>query len=405
MRQHAVAVIVALDDQLGVIVFNGECGDAAREILRRKVSAKLGALQAGCAIDDLRAGIIAFGATAGGIYADDVLARSRRWIPDAKRAVFALLAILLGGKFQPLFDDFQIEDAFAGGTEPTGGIFAKVLRRQPAETGLQIAAVSDLPGRKPMALRQLDLFGSERMRIRIELIDRLVPPGKEVTRVSGFGGPLPFVVKAAGSAIGRGLQNNLAVRRHSSAQRSQSSGSVARPAGDLRAMQVLDGQPAAGVGVGGGGHAVFAVEFRKHDLANIGARSPQRAQAQPFRQILQEAMHNLENLFRRLLIVRHLHGQRAGMRDGAQKKARRHPGSDAKLTGFQNDLARAAVASKLDLSAIQGEGRQRAGAIADAQQAFHQMFLIGAAAQAERASVELLAEQDEKVEVGSHASG
>src|SRR5438445_11456650 len=229
MRQHAVAVVVALDDQQCVVIFGGERGDAAGEILRREVSAQLGALQAGCAIDDLRTGIIAIGATAGGIYADHVLARSRCWIPDTERAVFALLAILLGGKFQPLFDDFQIEDAFSGGEKATGGIFTKFLRRQAAETGLQVAAVSDLPGRKPMALRQLDLFGSERMRIRIELIGRLVPPGKEVTRVSGFGGPLPFVVKAAGSAIGRGLQNNLAVRRHSSAQRSQSSGSVARP--------------------------------------------------------------------------------------------------------------------------------------------------------------------------------
>src|SRR5205085_5688370 len=128
-----VAVIVALDDQLGVIVFNGERGHTAGEVLRRKVPAQLGALQAGCAIDDLRAGIIAIGATAGGIYADDVLARSRRRIPNAERAIFALLAILLGGKFQPLLDDFQIEDTFAGGEKAAGRVFAKFLRRQAAE--------------------------------------------------------------------------------------------------------------------------------------------------------------------------------------------------------------------------------------------------------------------------------
>ena len=167
-------------------------------------------------------------------------------------------------------------------------------------------------------------------------------------------------------------------------------------------MQVLDGQPAAGVGVGGDGHAIFAIERRKDDLANIGARGAQRPQAHRLRQVLQEAMHNLENLFRRLLIVRHLHGQRAGMRDGAQKKARRHPGGGSELARLENDLARAAVAGQLDLSASQGEGRQRAGAVADAQQRLHQQLLACASAIVRRTRIELPAEPDEEVEVGGH---
>src|SRR5690348_1352371 len=106
----------------------------------------------------------------------------------------------------------------------------------------------------------------------LNAVGRLVPPGEEVARVSGFGGALPLLIEASGGAVGRGFENNFAIAGNGGAERGQSFSGEAWPAGDLGAMQVLDGEAAAGVGIGGGGHAVLAIHQREDELANVGAR-------------------------------------------------------------------------------------------------------------------------------------
>src|SRR5207302_7362271 len=60
------------DGDQRVAIFAGEGGDARGQLARREVPVKLGALQAGVGVDDLSAGVVTFGAAAGGIDGEDV---------------------------------------------------------------------------------------------------------------------------------------------------------------------------------------------------------------------------------------------------------------------------------------------------------------------------------------------
>src|ERR1051326_7190550 len=106
----------------------------------------------------------------------------------------------------------------------------------------------------------------------LNAVGRLVAPGEEVARVSGFGGALPLLIEASGGAVGRGFENNFAIAGNGGAERGQSFSGEARPAGDLGAMQVLDGEAAAGVGIGGGGHARLTIHSRGERLSAASGR-------------------------------------------------------------------------------------------------------------------------------------
>src|SRR5882757_6608014 len=82
---------------------------------------------------------------------------------------------------------------------------------------------------------------------KLPAVTRVPPPWIKVTRVAGVRRALPLVIKSADGSVGRGLQKNLALRWDGGTQRSQRFRNIPRPAGDLRTMQVMDGQPAAGV--------------------------------------------------------------------------------------------------------------------------------------------------------------
>ena len=132
-------------------------------------------------------------------------------------------------------------------------------------------------------------------------------------------------------------------------------------------MQVVDGQPAAGVGVRRGFHAIFAIEHGKHDLADVGARGDQHALTQRLRQVLQEAVHDAKDFLGGALIVRDLHAQRAFASDAADEEARRNVGGDAQLAGLEDDVAFAAGLLQIVLGAIEAQREQAATLVADAQ--------------------------------------
>ena len=67
------------------------------------------------------------------------------------------------------------------------------------------------------------------------------------------------------------------MRRHRSAKACQCRLGIAGPACNLRAMEVVDGEAAAGVRVSRRLHAVLAVESWEDELADVGARGDQRA--------------------------------------------------------------------------------------------------------------------------------
>lgn len=71
--QDAAAVIVAFDHQPGGVVLASQVGDEAGQFEAADVSGKLGALQRGFEFDDLDGGVVAVGASAGGIDSDQVL--------------------------------------------------------------------------------------------------------------------------------------------------------------------------------------------------------------------------------------------------------------------------------------------------------------------------------------------
>ncbi len=100
-------------------------------------------------------------------------------------------------------------------------------------------------------------------------------------------------------------------------------------------------------------YPVFAVQQRKHELADIRARMNQRALAQPIGQVLPEAPHNVENRLRRFRAVRYLHRQRPRSRNRLQEKSRRNVRRNSYLPRFQHNILLAASPSVLSLCPVQ----------------------------------------------------
>ena len=142
-------------------------------------------------------------------------------------------------------------------------------------------------------------------------------------------------------------------------------------------MQVVDGQPAAGVRVRRSFHAVLAVEHGKHDLADVGARSDQRALAQRLRQVIQEAVHDAKDFFSGALIVRDLHAERSFASDAVDEEARSNIGGDAQLARLENDVALGAGGLQILLGAVEDEFLEASVLVADFQQAPHQVLTPG----------------------------
>src|SRR5579864_4218713 len=117
-------------------------------------------------------------------------------------------------------------------------------------------------------------------------------------------------------------------------------------------MQVMDGQPAAGVWVRRSFHSVLAIESRKHNLADVGARRGQRARAQADGQVFPKPVHDAEYLFCRTLVVCNLHTQRSRVRDGVQKKTCGHISRDPQLPRLEHNVSLLAASAVLPLRRI-----------------------------------------------------
>ena len=87
-------------------------------------------------------------------------------------------------------------------------------------------------------------------------------------------------------------------------------------------------------------------------------RRYQRSVLCPFRQVLQEAMHNFEDLFRRLLIVRDLHCQRPRLGDRLQKISRSDVSCNAQLSRLEHDVATGAAFRILHLRPVRSQPYQ-----------------------------------------------
>src|SRR5271157_3494532 len=268
------------------------------------------------------------------------------------RPVF-LLVIILRRLLQLDVQLLAIEHAIARSEEAGLGVLGVLLWKTIAELAPHLAAEGDLPGIELVLHHQLEFLVGEVDDLDLAPVILLPPPRQEVLHVAGFGRALPLFIKCPASAAGGGFQKNLTVGRHRGPQRSQCLGHIVRPAGNLRTMQVLDGQPAAGTAVRRTFHSIFAVEFGKDDLADVGARGLQRA-VSPLRwQVLQEAVHDAKNFFCGLLVVRHLHAQRSRLQHGREEESRRHVGRDPYLARLQHDVSLARLAVHLALRRVE----------------------------------------------------
>ena len=170
MSEDGVAVIVALDGDQGVVVLASENGDARGQRLRRKVSMKLGTLHTACALDDLGAGVVAVGAAARGIDADDVLLWQITLAAGDGRKEgeqLALIGVFDNGRglMEALVNDLDVEDTVAGGEEATLGILGVFFTGAVAKVGAHLATKGDLRGVEAMLLHELQSSSAEKRTI------------------------------------------------------------------------------------------------------------------------------------------------------------------------------------------------------------------------------------------------
>src|SRR5579863_421312 len=139
-------------------------------------------------------------------------------------------------------------------------------------------------------------------------------------------------------------------------------------------MEIVNGHPAARIRIRRRRHAILAVESRKNDLTNVGARCQERTALHPFGQVLPEAMHDFENLLCRFLVVGHLHCHRTWLSDGLNEKSRRHIGRDSQLPSFQNDASLSVVPRKLQLCPVRPQRNQSASFTPNLEQTFNEQI-------------------------------
>src|SRR5581483_9381939 len=342
MREDAITVVVTLDGEQRIAVLTAKITQAAGKLQRGEVAVKLGALHAGVTSNDFGAGVVAFASTSGGIDADNVLLGRLCRKPDAEPTVVEALE-RLAAVLHGMFDNFRVEDTFTRGEEAGLGIFGILLYGQGAKTRGNVAAVQDLRWRQSMHVNHALLVGSEQSQLVFCIFNRAAiglfePPGEEVAGVAGLFGPLPFLIKDTAGATRCRFENDLAERWDGGTKRRECFESTAGPAGHFRAVQVLDSEPASGVFIRRCGHAVFAVEPREHNLADVGARYNECSRLRRAGQVLPEAVHDAKNLFCRLLIVGDLDGEAARVRDCFDEKAGCDVGRHAKLARFKDDV-------------------------------------------------------------------
>ena len=134
-----MAVIVELYHRQRVVIFARQLRQLAGKILRREMSAQLGALQSAGAIYDLGASVVALGPATRRIYPNNVLPRLLHWEPDLQPPVVRGLhyrACL----HRRLLNRLQIKHAFSRRQETRHRIFRVLLWR---------LASHDSPARTP----------------------------------------------------------------------------------------------------------------------------------------------------------------------------------------------------------------------------------------------------------------
>ena len=184
----------------------------------------------------------------------------------------------------------------------------------------------------------------------------LHPPWKEVPHHARLLRILPFLPETSCRSHRRRFQHQFTGGRQPRAQPLQDLGGIAWPPRYLRAMEIRDGQAAARIRGPRRFHAVLAVHARENNLPRIDQRCLERPPAQQWRKEAQKAMHDAKDRLRGLLRVRHLHRQRARMRDGPEKKLARHPRGHAQLAGLQHDVVLPSLRFIGALCAIGREG-------------------------------------------------
>src|SRR2546423_6122279 len=107
------------------------------------MSAQFGALHAGSAVDDLRAGVIALDAASGRVHAEDVLPPGSWRIPDAQPRVVTLFE-RRARDLQALCQQLEIEHAFPGSEETFRRILRVFLSREPTKISAQATTKGDL---------------------------------------------------------------------------------------------------------------------------------------------------------------------------------------------------------------------------------------------------------------------
>jgi hypothetical protein len=180
--EHGVAVVVAFDDDEGGAaggrVFTGERGGALGELARAEALLQLEALHAGLEVDDLEGGVVAVGATAGGVGCDQVVLVGGGRKPDVDIAVAAFFDGVVDG-FEAGFEGVEVEagamgmsyeladahvavsqEALAGGSN----LFPEQIESPPpyfkmAYSAMSVTGTYNTQGQHVLVPEQTDCFG------------------------------------------------------------------------------------------------------------------------------------------------------------------------------------------------------------------------------------------------------
>jgi hypothetical protein len=405
--EDAAAVVVAFDDQPGLVVFGGEGAYEAGELQAAEVGGELGALQPGLQFDNLRGGVVAFAAATSRINGDEiVLARDGRK-PDLELAI----ATSFDGRRrsgEAQFDGGELKDGIAAGEKAGFGIFGVLLAGEAAEVSANLTSKANPRKVEALALFQFSLLIGEGGRVDgLGAIAGFHPPREEMADEAGFRRFLPLLVETTADAVGRGFENEFAGWCECGAQAGEGFGGVAGPAGKLRAVEILDGEAAAGVAVAGGGDQVLRVERGKGEEADVGLRGTQGAGAKRRWEAADEAMNDTKDGLSGFLRVRDLERERTGLGDGAEKETRGGPCGEAHLARLKDDVMGAAALLKCALDRIGDERRGAAVASAHTKERGNERFRDRASAKCDRPAIENAAEALEfvAVEIGDTQKG
>jgi hypothetical protein len=198
---------------------------------------------------------------------DHIFPAGQRREPDSQCSAAPHLH-RVGHLHQAPLHSFDVEATLACGAETEIGVFSEFLGAQAAIACFQAPAKADLRRAEAVFDHQYTLIFAQIGNCRGGVC-LLHPPGIEVLYDSLLAGLHPLLIEASIGAVGRALKYELAVWNKGRAQAGEGCGSIAGPARDLAAVEVLHRQTTACALVRSAEDTELAIEQRKNHLPDV----------------------------------------------------------------------------------------------------------------------------------------